>query len=1008
VPYWDIPWPYIQSKHEYAYDRYSNALQGLRGLPKNTKLELNDWVRYLAELVRYLNTVLRKEEGYQILHAQYTTKEDPTMTERDAGVFIDSHFPEEGRRLKDDSSKLSLIGRATTFAYRDKTLGDIREKCNDKWLIFIYYLLKGKFPTKNIAGEYEEAVVIKTILQTNIDWKELGLHEEAPDIRHLLTSPAHLVWSFLKENHRARQLYGNSVDTATVGVHRMMVVGVLIRWYMEKMGSSDIDDHIKTCELNFILWARGALQSSRDQPRFYSQCIPIYTEETVLAGVTAIIKAEIPVALVPPRNVIHQNMTSDDYQQYYMDKIEKLRQGTTENEISNFSRFSHHEQNLAVGPCLFPQQSGHMSDWSRIDTKGYLYQEGKKMVALARGIRHKMSTSSSSSSSDSGPQTWHPPSEPRMSSIRTSGQPSQASSQPRIITLAQLQANRDKRIETEQYSEYVESSEYSLRWSEYTAQAEESEYLRRMEFWTISIRELRVGDSLVLLSRNRKRPRDSDDSIMNMAHVQYRVDHINVTKVRVQYIIVLHDDTAHSNIREPIPAKMTITVDDQYILWKKRPVSSSNLSALLEAREEPVQTGEWTRSSRPAARSSHIDDDTRSVESDGRKHSKTTFITVGNAEVEVLGKHAVHDNILQSTMFRALSEKDQLRQFLAAAGFGYFGNNYTAANILQGMIKYDSATTEATTLCDRLHARVNHNKIAVLRQAWYKHEALHSKIVLCEFEQGYATSAHSIHCAHLLPEKVAAEDNYDILNWKKWLLHMEGWKQLFQELLGQPYGDTLQRIISEATEKRIGELNNVVYLVQLTLLWRSDITRLAKSTVPFTLSNSSEIFVPSDMNILRWQEVIEIQWKNFQGDLDYMDQFKYLQSLKARNIELPKAYGHKGRNVQPGEEKPAGAKGLKEQEVPKRKKLQDKGKKPSPQKDNGANLCVADLLNQYGSKQQIVCEAPCKYPHYNAIAKGVTKAAVIKKVQFLAPRLQLTEGTVGFLKRKIDSDVKFK
>ena len=79
VPYRDIPWPFIHSKHE--YDKYENAFQGLRGLPKNTKLELNDWVRYLTELVRYLNLVQRKEEGYQILHAQYTAKEDPTMTQ---------------------------------------------------------------------------------------------------------------------------------------------------------------------------------------------------------------------------------------------------------------------------------------------------------------------------------------------------------------------------------------------------------------------------------------------------------------------------------------------------------------------------------------------------------------------------------------------------------------------------------------------------------------------------------------------------------------------------------------------------------------------------------------------------------------------------------------------------------------------------------------------------------------------------------------------------------------
>ena len=187
----------------------------------------------------------------------------------------------------------------------------------------------------------------------------------------------------------------------------------------------------------------------------------------------------------------------------------------------------------------------------------------KEKVALAQEAIRKIATTGSSSSSSSVPQTWHPPLAPRISSIQTSVQPKQAASQPKIITLAQLQANRAMRMETDHFSEYVESRNYSLRWSEYTAQAEESEYLRRMEFHTIYIRKLCVGDSLVLLSRNRKEPMDRDDNIMNLAHVQYKVDHINVTKVRVQYIIVLHDDTANSNIHEPIPAKMTITVDDQ-------------------------------------------------------------------------------------------------------------------------------------------------------------------------------------------------------------------------------------------------------------------------------------------------------------------------------------------------------------------------------------------------------------------------------------------------------------
>ena len=502
-----------------------------------------------------------------------------------------------------------------------------------------------------------------------------------------------------------------------------------------------------------------------------------------------------------------------------------------------------------------------------------------------------------------------------------------------------------------------------------------------------------------------------------MTHVEYKVDHIEGSKIRIRYVIVLHDDETQSNVHQPIPAKMTVTIDGEYILWKKRASSSSSPIVVLGSRDEHENAVAWTGSSqRSSSRHHHNDDDTRSVESDGgRKHTKTSFITVGNAEVEVLGKHAVHDNILQSTMFRTLSEKDRLRQFLAAAGFGYFGNNYTASNILQGMIKYDSAPVESVTLCQRLHARVNHNKVAVLKQAWYKHEVLHSKIVLCEFEQGYAASASSIHCVHFLPELIASEDNYEIINWEKWMLHMDGWKQLFQELLGQPYGDTLQKIITEASEKRIGELNNIVYLVQLTHLWRSELTRFAKSAVPFVLPNHSDIYVPTEMNIIKWQEVITIQWKNLKADLDFMDQFKYLQSLKARNIELPKAFGHKSRAVEQAELKPLKQVELKPlQAKPKEKAAAAKGQKyrekPKANLQRGANdvLCVADLLNHYGSKQQVACDMPCKYPHYGAIAKRVTKAAVIKRVQFAAPRLQLTEGTVGFLKREVDKDEKFK
>ena len=89
----------------------------------------------------------------------------------------------------------------------------------------------------------------------------------------------------------------------------------------------------------------------------------------------------------------------------------------------------------------------------------------------------------------------------------------------------------------------------------------------------------------------------------------------------------------------------------------------------------------------------------------------------------------------------------------------------------------------------------------------------------------------------------------------------------------------------------------------------------------------------------------------------------------------------------------------KDQKSPRDQKLQ---------RDPKDALCVADLLNHNGAGQQIACEVPCRYPHYRVIEKGITKAAVISKVQLVGPKLSLTDSTIKFLKKKIDDDAKFK
>jgi hypothetical protein len=216
----------------------------------------------------------------------------------------------------------------------------------------------------------------------------------------------------------------------------------------------------------------------------------------------------------------------------------------------------------------------------------------------------------------------------------------------------------------------------------------------------------------------------------------------------------------------------------------------------------------------------------------------------------------------------------------------------------------------------------------------------------------------------------------------------------------------MQTILTDARENRIGEMNNIVFLTQLTHLWRSELCRYAKSIEPFVLPNHPDIYQPALMTSALWQVVILVLWSNLKADLNLVDEMVYMQGLAARGIELPKAFGHKPKQKALADAKtPQDNRNM--QAVPTKAKPQV-DKKRSPRSDTGDALCVADLLNHYGSSQQIACEVPCKYPHYNTIAKGVTKAAVIKKVQFLAPRLQLAEGTVGFLKRKIEADTKFK
>jgi hypothetical protein len=79
--------------------------------------------------------------------------------------------------------------------------------------------------------------------------------------------------------------------------------------------------------------------------------------------------------------------------------------------------------------------------------------------------------------------------------------------------------------------------------------------------------------------------------------------------------------------------------------------------------------------------------------------------------------------------------------------------------------------------------------------------------------------------------------------------------------------------ITGVRERRIGDVSNIVYLVQLIHHWRAELYKCAKIVVPFQLPRHAAVFMPQKMKHTEWQSVMNIQWKNLKEDLDPMDEF---------------------------------------------------------------------------------------------------------------------------------------
>ena len=1046
VVYRSIPWIFKPPPSKGQEDK---VLTGLQNMPVETAPPFAQLAEYLSALMTYLNHLMEDEaSSYAIIYTQFQRRAVSLLTHTDAATFIGHHFPLEASRLRDDSDMYHLLERAVDFAFDIYHVGDIKEQCSQKWMFFIHYLLYGTYPAKH-DGEYNTDQCIKALLKLNVDQD----NEEPPDLRRLLAGPHHLLMSFLKNNYRAKRLYGASVERASQGIHRLMASGVVLQWYMEYSKKNDVDDHIRSGDLCHMLHTMGVLAPTEHfQPQFSSVIVPVHTLGTAETGVLAVVKSGMTVAILPPKHFTNPNPSDQDYREYYNSHI---KASMTERIELQFHRTSNYITDFSTSPCLFPLAIRPIVDVAVVNRSNYIWLEGQRMVGIVKAAvtrqieeQQQRDLPKPRNNKDKG----HPsPLKQTTLQYTAGGQLGLVNThQPKIVSMAQLQAIRKAR---QAFSDYVSSERLTSDWSSYDGS--EIAYMNQLDFHVVQERVLVQHDDLVLLFHDSSDTKDTGH-ILGPTHVHYRIVNIAGSVVHLDFVTVLHTNHPRRSAAEDIPIKLTIIICNEYILLRSladghqqpnlladlqstdfreaaaqgsgsgstilQRTSQGNRSTMSESRLLTDSTGGGNSHHRPIGqrasadvhelltlgrqvnRSRHQQDDERSEDSDTRRHTKTSIIKVGLSEVEVLGKHAVHDDILRTTAVRTLMEKDRMKKFITAAGHGYFGNNFTEKNIIQGMLKYDSMGEDSTTLYAKLHASVNHNRVAVTKQAWYKHPELHKKIALCDYEQGHEVSPHSIQCAHFLPAEVAASTNYQIDSWDRYMQHLEGMKQVFQELLGPSYGITMQTIITDARENRIGEMNNIVFLTQLTHLWRSELCRYAKSMDPFVLPNNPDIYHPASMTSAKWQDVILVLWSNLKADLNLVDEMVYMQGLTAKGIELPKAFGHKAKQKAQAEKAPVDNK----KKPSNQRKAKSQGDKHSPRSDTGDALCVADLLSHYGSSQQIACDIPCKYPHYNSIASGVTKAAVIKKVQFLAPRLQLAEGTVGFLRRKVEADKKFR
>ena len=130
------------------------------------------------------------------------------------------------------------------------------------------------------------------------------------DIGRLFHGHHSLVAAMLQDHSLAFRLYGTSGTNAPVRVQKLMAAGVayMYFWMLHnssvKHNTTNIDEHLPSVLLAYILAARGILAPIDGQLTFVPDCVPIHQQATVYTSAAILIRTKEPCFLSLPPSIV--------------------------------------------------------------------------------------------------------------------------------------------------------------------------------------------------------------------------------------------------------------------------------------------------------------------------------------------------------------------------------------------------------------------------------------------------------------------------------------------------------------------------------------------------------------------------------------------------------------------------------------------------------------------------------------------------------------------------------